>query len=82
MVRTQVQLTEDQAKALKKMAASQHQSVAELVRKAVDALIKTSPLVDSVERQKRAVDIVGKFSSGRRDIAKKHDAYLGDSYAK
>lgn len=82
MVRTQVQLTEDQAKALKKMAASQHQSIAELVRKAVEAMIKTSPLVDSAERQKRAVEIVGKFSSGKRDISKKHDAYLGDAYAK
>jgi RecA/RadA recombinase len=82
MVRTQIQLTEDQAKALKKIASSQHASIAQLVRKAVDAMIKTSPFVDTAERQKRAIDIAGKFSSGKRDISKKHDAYLDEAYAK
>jgi hypothetical protein len=82
MVRTQIQLTEDQAKALKRMAQSRHLSVAELIRKAVDAIIKSSTVVHAEERHKRAMEIVGKFSSGKRDVSKKHDLYLTDAYNK
>jgi hypothetical protein len=80
MVRTQIQLTEDQAKALKKIALSRHLSMAELIRKAVDTIIKSSVLVDTEERHKRAMAMVGKFGSGKRDISKKHDLYLTDAY--
>jgi predicted DNA-binding ribbon-helix-helix protein len=82
MVRTQIQLTEDQAKALKKIAQSRRLSVAELIRKAVDTIIKSSTVVDREERHKRAMEIAGKFSSGKRDISKKHDLYLTDAYNK
>jgi hypothetical protein len=82
MVRTQIQLTEDQAKSLKRMAASRHLSVAELIRRAINAMIKTSTSVDPEERLKRSLEIAGKFSSGKRDISKKHDAYLAESYGK
>jgi RecA/RadA recombinase len=82
MVRTQIQLTEDQAKALKKIAHSRHLSVAELIRKAVDAVIKSSSAVDVEERRKRAMEIAGKFGSGKRDVSKKHDLYLTETYNK
>jgi hypothetical protein len=82
MVRTQIQLTEDQARALKKIAISRHLSVAELIRQAVDSMIKSSPGVDAEERHKRATNVVGKFSSGKRDISRKHDTYLVDAYRK
>ena len=80
MVRTQIQLTEEQAKAVKRIALSRHLSVAELIRCAVDTMITSSPLADTEERRKRAIDIVGKFSSGKRDVAKRHDKYLADAY--
>ena len=82
MVRTQIQLTEDQAKALKKIAQSRHLSVAELIRKAVDTVIKSSNVTSVEERHKRAMEIVGKFGSGKRDVSKKHDLYLTDAYNK
>jgi len=82
MVRTQIQLTEEQAKAVRKMAISRHLSVAELIRRAVDTMIKSTTVIDAEERYKRAMDIVGKFSSGKRDISKKHDTYLTDAYGK
>ena len=82
MVRTQIQLTEDQAKALKKIAQSRHLSVAELIRKAVDTVIKSSTVVNVEERHKRAMEIVGKFGSGKRDVSKKHDLYLREAYNK
>jgi hypothetical protein len=80
MVRTQIQLTEEQARALKRIAASRHLSVAELIRRAIDTMIKTSTSADPEERLRRALEIAGKFSSAKRDISRKHDAYLSESY--
>ena len=82
MVRTQIQLTEEQAKALKRIAVSQRLSVAELIRRAVTEMIKSSAVVDVEERRRRAADIVGRFGSGKRDISKKHDLYLTEAYSK
>lgn len=82
MVRTQIQLTQNQAKALKRIAQSRHLSVAEVIRKAVDAVIKSSSVIDMEERHKRALEIVGKFGSGKRDVSKKHDLYLTEAYKK
>ena len=82
MVRTQIQLTEEQVKALKKIALSRHLSIAELIRQAVDTVIRTNTTVDIEERRKRAVDIAGRFSSGKRDISRKHDTYLVEAFGK
>ena len=82
MVRTQIQLTEEQTRALKRIAQSRHLSVAELIRKAVDTIIKSNTIVNADERRKRALEIVGKFGSGKRDVSKKHDLYLADAYHK
>jgi hypothetical protein len=82
MVRTQIQLTDEQAQAIKRIASAKGVSVAEVIRRAVEGVIKTSPKADMKERQKRALDIVGKFKSGKRDVSKRHDAYLADVYDK
>jgi hypothetical protein len=82
MVRTQIQLTEEQVKGLKRIAASRHLSVAELIRRSVDAILKTSTLVDSEERYKRAKETAGRFRSGKRDISRKHDRYLEEAFGK
>jgi len=82
MVRTQIQLTEEQAKALKRIAVSQRLSIAELIRRAVTEMIKSSAVVDVEERRRRAAEIVGRFGSGKRDISKKHDLYLTEAYSK
>jgi hypothetical protein len=82
MVRTQIQLTEAQAKALKKLALSRHLSIAELIRQAVDNMIKTSTTVDIEERKRRALEVMGKFKSGKKDISEKHDEYLVEAFGK
>jgi len=82
MVRTQIQLTEEQANALKKLALARHLSIAEIIRQAVDNMIKTSTVIDMEERKKRAIDVTGRFSSGKRDIAKEHDKYLAEAFSK
>ena len=80
MVRTQIQLTEEQAKAIKKIATAQGVSVAELIRRAVDNIITSSTIADVEERKRRALEIVGRFRSGKRDVSKEHDAYLVEAY--
>lgn len=82
MVRTQIQLSDEQAVRIKKIAAARHLSMAEVIRQAVDAAIKTTLVDDIGERKQRAVAVVGKFSSGRRDISQQHDAYLAEAFSK
>lgn len=82
MIRTQIQLTEEQAKALKKLALARHLSIAEMIRQAVDSMIKSNTLIDTEERRKRAVDIAGRFSSGKHDVSRQHDKYLAEAFGK
>ena len=80
MIRTQIQLTEKQAKNLKRIAASSHRSVAELIRQAVDNMIKSAVLVDVEERRRRALAASGRFSSGLQDLSTEHDKYLAEAF--
>lgn len=82
MVRTQIQLTERQTAALKKIAAARHLSIAELIRQAVDTLIRSGAAIDTEEKRKRALAIVGRFKSGKRDISREHDKYLAEAFGK
>ena len=82
MVRIQIQITKEQAKAIKRIALAHHVSVAELIRRAIDIMVKSSPVADPEEKRKRAIEIVGRFRSGRSDVARKHDRYLADAYRK
>ena len=83
MVRTQIQLTERQARELKRMAAREGVSMAEVIRRAVDAKIRGgSGEVPWQERVRRAQAAMGKFRSGLKDVAKRHDDYLAEEYGK
>jgi len=80
MIRTQIQFTEDQWQALKKMAASRHVSVAEIVRQSVEQMLRSPDNRTIDEYQRLAVEIVGKYGSGFSDVSTNHDRYLGESY--
>lgn len=80
MVRTQVQLTEEQARGLRQLAAERGVSVAELVREAVDLLVRSGTAVLPAERQRRALQAVGRFASGLKDVSARHDEYLEETY--
>jgi predicted Ser/Thr protein kinase len=80
VVRTQIQLTEQQARAVKAVAAAQGISVAEAIRRAIDVMTQSRSAIDTEERRRRALRIVGKFRSGKRDVSKRHDAYLTEAY--
>ncbi len=80
MVRTQIQLTEEQVKILKNLASSRHLSIAELIRQAVNNLIRSSTIVDIEERRKRAIEAAGRFRSGLSDFSTEHDKYLEEAF--
>ena len=82
MIRTQIQLTEEQAKKIKKIAASRGVPIAEVIRDAVEGTIRSSAVVISEERRKRALEIVGKFRSGKKNVSRKHDSYLTETWRK
>jgi hypothetical protein len=79
MVRTQVQLTDEQAQALKKLSAQTGLSTAELIRRALTPFLRDG-LNGAEERRRRAMSIVGIGRSGHRDIAVNHDLYLDEDY--
>lgn len=79
MVRTQIQLTERQARELKRMAAREGVSMAKVIRRAVDAKIRAGAAeVPREERVRRAMAVMGKFHSGIKDLAVNHDKYLAE----
>ncbi len=80
MVRTQIQLSEKQAKALKKLAARRNVSVAELIRQAVDEQLRAAGSIDGDERKRRALEAVGRFHSGLSDLSSAHDQYLAEAF--
>ncbi len=82
MVRTQILLTEEQASKIKKIAASRGVPMAEVIREAVDTVIRSGAGTLSEERRSRALNIVGKFRSGKKDVSRRHNAYLSEAWGK
>ena len=76
MVRTQVQLTESEAGALRQLAAERSTSVAALIREGVNHVIRSRHAVSAEEARRRAIAVGGRFHSGVRDLAERHDEYF------
>ena len=77
MIRTQMQLREDQVRALKRRAAERGVSMAELIRDAVDRDLERD---DEEAKWERAFAVMGKFRSGLADVSERHDDYLAEAY--
>jgi Ribbon-helix-helix protein, copG family len=78
MLRNQIRLTEEQSLALKSLAAERRTSVAELIRQAVEDLLRQSPTLSRAEMKQRALAAAGRFRSGVKDLSTRHDDYLAD----
>jgi len=81
MVRTQIQLTEGQARALKNLAAAEGRSMADIIRESVEALLTGRGVRDRDKVKQRALAVVGSFRSGLGDLAAEHDRYLAEDLA-
>ncbi len=82
MVRTQVQLTEDQLDALRQLSAATGKSIAELIRQGVSQYLAGRRGPNREERVERAIRVAGMFSSGVADISAGHDKHLADAFRK
>ena len=80
MVRTQIQLPEEQVSTLKSLATQQHTSMAELIRRAIDLFTASTDVVNLQEQRQRALAAAGQFRSGHGDLSAKHDDYLAEAY--
>jgi hypothetical protein len=79
MVRTQIQLTKEQAKKLREMALENHESIASLIRQAVDQFLLSGKR-DRSDLFRIAESVVGKYRSDKDDISVKHDRYLDKDF--
>ena len=75
MVRTQIQLTEEQARRLKATAAERGSSIAEVIREALDSHLAQAP----IGARQRAIAAIGGFRSGQHDVSVRHDDHLGEA---
>ncbi|MFA6107958.1 MAG: ribbon-helix-helix protein, CopG family [Candidatus Latescibacterota bacterium] len=81
MVRTQIQLTQEQARLAKQLAAERRVSMAEIIREALDGALRSRAEIPSRdERVHRAMEAAGRFRSGSADGSVRHDDYLADAY--
>ena len=79
MVRTQIQLTEQQAESLKAAAARRGVSMAELIRQSIDQMLEKSGELSARELRLKAAAAAGRFKSGQGDVSVRHDNYLAEA---
>jgi len=82
MVRTQIQLTEDEARALRRLAAEDSVSMSALVREAVDRLLAARRGPPEAEVRRRAVRAAGRFRSTHEDLSERHDDHAATGFAR
>jgi hypothetical protein len=81
MVRTQIQLTDQQARRLRARARERGLSLAEIIRRYVEKGL-AEEVQDRAALYERASGLVGKFRDRRRarDVALDHDRYLDEAF--
>lgn len=81
MIRTQIQLTEEQARRLRRRAKDEGVSLAEVIRRYVDEGLSSRAIVRS-DLYRRASELIGRFPDTKeaRDLAREHDRYLDDAF--
>lgn len=80
MVKTQVQLPEEDLARLRRLAAEEGVSVSELVRRGVRRVLEAGTTPTREQLWDRASEVIGKYRSGKPDIGERHDDYLDEAY--
>ena len=81
MVRTQIQLSEEQKNKLKKIAAERDVSVAELILQGVDTILASYGRPERGQMLQRAAAAAGRFRSNEKSVARNHDRYLDRAFS-
>jgi hypothetical protein len=83
MIRTQIQLTEEQSRRVQDEATRSGRSMAEVIRRSVDCYLhQESNRRTGTPTRLSAMDVAGRFHSGKSDIAARHDDYLDEAYGR
>ncbi len=83
MVRTQIQLTEEQSRRAAEAARRSGISMAEVIRRSLDLYLEQEPgRAAGVATRQAAAQIAGMFRSGRSDVSERHDDYLAEAYGR
>ena len=78
VIRTQIQLTEEQMERLRRVAKARGVSIAAVIREAVDRSLEVD---DRQRRWDLAMSVVGTFRDieGATDVSTRHDDYVADA---
>ncbi len=79
MLRTQVQIEEDQIKWLRDRAKERGVSVSQLIREGVQFYRKYEDRFPE-DQKRKALAAIGRYASGVSDISEKHDDYLAKAF--
>ena len=80
MIRTQIQITEEQAASLRSMSAERRQPLAELIRTSIDSFLQKEVGVSRERKRARAKSVAGRFASSPADVSAEHDRYLAETF--
>ena len=79
MIRTQIQMEDDQIKWLRAEARARGVSVSQLIREGI-ALFRTNQERFPEDKKRKALAAVGLFSSDISDVSERHDDYLAEAF--
>jgi hypothetical protein len=77
MIRTQISLTEDQMRRLRREARRRHVSLAAVIRDAVDRVVPDED-IQRHERIEMLLAAAGSAASGTGSVARDHDAEMAE----
>lgn len=79
MIRTQISLTDEQMRRLRRAARARGISMAAVIREAVDRQVPDEDRA-RLDRQQKAFGLAGAFDSGHADTADRHDDVLAQHH--
>ena len=82
MIRTQIQITEEQAASLRIMSAERRQPIAELIRTSIDSFLQKESGISRERKRARAKSATGRFASSLADVSAEHDRYLAEAFSR
>ncbi|MBW1982344.1 MAG: CopG family transcriptional regulator [Deltaproteobacteria bacterium] len=77
MIRTQIQIEEEQMQWLRTRASQKKISISQLIRESIAFFREHEERITSTKKE-RALAALGLFDSGLRDVSERHDDYLAD----
>ena len=81
MVRTQIQLTPEQSRRVKRVAERKGISVAEVIRQSIDIALVSEDLPSRDELKAKARSVFGKYQDRQTDVSENHDRYLPEAFS-